>query len=70
MPITLPTLPQPGPLEKGPYCVIAKHRAKPGMAAAYGRRMLADLKMTRAEPKRMRRDGSPLAQGAREYLIG
>jgi quinol monooxygenase YgiN len=29
---------------------IAKHRAKPGRADAYEQRMLADLKMTRAEP--------------------
>jgi quinol monooxygenase YgiN len=50
MPITLPHLPPPGPLETGPYCVIAKHRAKPGRADAYEQRMLADLKMTRAEP--------------------
>jgi quinol monooxygenase YgiN len=50
MPLTLPTLPQPGLREKGPYCVIAKHRAKPGLADAYEQRMLADLNMTRSEP--------------------
>src|SRR4030095_15108967 len=50
MTITLPNVHPQGSLEKGPYCVIAKHRAKPGMADAYEQRMLADLKMTRAEP--------------------
>jgi quinol monooxygenase YgiN len=50
MPIVLPTLPEPTPGEPGPYCVIAKHRAKPGTADAYERRMLADLERTRAEP--------------------
>jgi quinol monooxygenase YgiN len=48
--IVLPTFPEPSPQEKGPYCVIAKHRAKPGKADAYERRMLADLGRTRAEP--------------------
>jgi quinol monooxygenase YgiN len=49
MAIVLPHLPVTGPGEKGPYCVIAKHRALPGMADAYERRMLADLEATRAE---------------------
>ena len=49
MPIVLPKLPDPAPGETGPYCVIAKHRAKPGRADAYERRMLADLERTRAE---------------------
>ena len=48
--ITLPSLPDPDPGETGPYCLIAKHRAKPGLADAYERRMLADLERTRAEP--------------------
>jgi quinol monooxygenase YgiN len=50
MPIVLPELPEPGSEETGPYCVIARHRAKPGKANAYERRMLADLDRTRAEP--------------------
>jgi quinol monooxygenase YgiN len=50
MPIVLPTLPEPSPGETGPYCVIAKHRARPGRADAYEQRMLADLENTRAEP--------------------
>ena len=50
MPIVLPPLPDPAPGETSPYCVIAKHRAKPGRADAYERRMLADLAATRAEP--------------------
>jgi quinol monooxygenase YgiN len=50
MPIVLPDLPQPGPGESGPYCVVARHRAKPGRADAYQRRMLADLQQTRSEP--------------------
>jgi quinol monooxygenase YgiN len=50
MPIVLPKLAEPAPDETGPYCVIAKHRAKPGKANAYERRMLADLDKTRAEP--------------------
>jgi quinol monooxygenase YgiN len=49
MAIVLPHLPVTAPGEKGPYCVIAKHRALPGMADAYERRMLADLEATRAE---------------------
>jgi quinol monooxygenase YgiN len=48
--IALPKLPEPSPGETGPYCVIARHRAKPGKADAYERRMLADLARTRAEP--------------------
>jgi quinol monooxygenase YgiN len=48
--IVLPELPEPSPGETGPYCVIAKHRARPGKADAYERRMLADLARTRAEP--------------------
>ena len=50
MPITLPELPAPQPGEKGPYCVIAIHRAKPGQADAYEKRMLADIAQTRSEP--------------------
>jgi quinol monooxygenase YgiN len=49
MPIVLPRLPEPGADEAGPYCVIATHRALPGKADAYERRMLADLERTRAE---------------------
>jgi quinol monooxygenase YgiN len=48
--IVLPKLPELAPGETGPYCLIAKHRAKPGKADAYERRMLADLEKTRAEP--------------------
>jgi quinol monooxygenase YgiN len=50
VPIVLPELPEPAPGETGPYCVIAKHRALPGRADAYEKRMLADLAQTRAEP--------------------
>ena len=50
MGITLPQLPEPRPGESGPYCVIAQHRALPGKADAYERRMLADIELTRAEP--------------------
>jgi quinol monooxygenase YgiN len=50
MPIVLPTLPNPALNETSPYCVIAKHRAKPDRVDAYERRMLADLENTRAEP--------------------
>jgi hypothetical protein len=50
MPIVLPTLPNPALDETSPYCVIAKHRAKPGRADAYEKRMLVDLENTRAEP--------------------
>jgi quinol monooxygenase YgiN len=50
MPIVLPRLPDPAAGEMGPYCVIARHRAKRGCAEAYQRRMLADLEQTRAEP--------------------
>lgn len=50
MPIVLPALPEPSPRETGPYCVIARHRALPGRAIAYERRMLADLGDTRSEP--------------------
>jgi quinol monooxygenase YgiN len=49
--IVLPKLPEPLPGETGPYCVIAKHRAIPGRADAYEKRMLADLAKTRAEPE-------------------
>jgi quinol monooxygenase YgiN len=49
MPIVLPKLPDPDLDETGPYCVIARHRAKPGLANAYQKRMLADLESTRAE---------------------
>jgi quinol monooxygenase YgiN len=47
--IALPTLPDPDPGETGPYCLIARHRARPGLADAYEQRMLADLERTRAE---------------------
>ena len=47
--IALPSLPDPDPGETGPYCLIAKHRARPGLADAYEKRMLADLERTRAE---------------------
>jgi quinol monooxygenase YgiN len=47
--IALPSLPDPEPGETGPYCLIAKHRARPGLADAYEKRMLADLERTRAE---------------------
>ena len=50
MPIVLPTLPNPALHGTSPYRVIAKHRAKPGRADAYEKRMLADLENTRAEP--------------------
>ncbi len=50
MSITLPTLPETAAGETGPYCVIAKHRARPGKADAYEKRMLADIPNTRAEP--------------------
>jgi quinol monooxygenase YgiN len=50
MSIVLPRLPDPAADETGPYCVIATHRALPGKADAYERRMLADLERTRAEP--------------------
>jgi quinol monooxygenase YgiN len=50
MPIVLPKLPDPSLEETSPYCVIARHRAKPGRADAYERRMLADLEATRVEP--------------------
>ena len=50
MAIVLPELPEPAVDEAGPYCLIAKHRAKAGRADAYEKRMLADLAATRAEP--------------------
>jgi len=50
MPLVLPQLPATTPDERGPYCVIATHRAMPGRADAYQRRMLADIDRTRAEP--------------------
>jgi quinol monooxygenase YgiN len=50
MPIVLPELPEPAPGETTPFCVIAKHRAKPGQADALEKRMIADLEQTRAEP--------------------
>jgi quinol monooxygenase YgiN len=50
MTIVLPKLPNPAIGETEPYCVIAKHRATPGRADAYEKRMLADLAQTRAEP--------------------
>jgi quinol monooxygenase YgiN len=50
MPISLPKLPEPSPGETSPYCVIAIHRAKPGLADALEKRMLADIERTRAEP--------------------
>jgi hypothetical protein len=48
--IELPGLPDPDPGETGLYCLVAKHRARPGLADAYEKRMLADLDRTRAEP--------------------
>ena len=50
MPLVLPQLPATAPDERGPYCVIATHRAIAGRADAYERRMLADIERTRAEP--------------------
>ena len=50
MTVVLPELPNPEIGETGPYCLIAKHRAKPGRADAYEARMLADLEQTRADP--------------------
>jgi quinol monooxygenase YgiN len=50
MAFTLPQLPNPTPGETGPYCVIAKHRAKPGKADGFEKRMIADVPRTRAEP--------------------
>jgi quinol monooxygenase YgiN len=50
MSIVLPTLPEPAPEETAPYCVIAKHRAKPGQADALEKRMIADARKTREEP--------------------
>jgi quinol monooxygenase YgiN len=50
MPLTLPILPEADRGETGPYCVIAQHRAKPGLADALEQRMLADIPLTRAEP--------------------
>jgi quinol monooxygenase YgiN len=47
--ITLPKFPDQDQGETSPYCLIAKHRAKPGLADAYEKRMLADLERTRAE---------------------
>jgi quinol monooxygenase YgiN len=52
--ITLPQLPEPDPGETGPYCLIARHRARPGLADAYEKRMLADLERTRAETGSMK----------------
>ncbi len=49
MPITLPSLPEPGPDDDGPFVVIAKHRAVPGTADRLEQRMLSDLANTRAE---------------------
>jgi quinol monooxygenase YgiN len=50
MAIVLPMLPEPVPGETSPYCVIAKHRAKPGQADALEKRIIADAKKTREEP--------------------
>jgi len=50
MPIQLPKLPGPHPGETGPYCLIARHRTKPGKADAYEVRIKADIPKTRAEP--------------------
>jgi quinol monooxygenase YgiN len=50
MSIVLPNLPEPAARETGPYCLIAKHRAKRGKADAYEQRMIADIRNTRAEP--------------------
>jgi quinol monooxygenase YgiN len=50
VPLVLPQLPEPSLGESGPYCLIARHTARPGRADAYEQRMLADLEHTRAEP--------------------
>jgi len=50
MAIVLPKLPEPSAGETVPYCVIAKHRAKPGRADALEQRMIADARKTREEP--------------------
>jgi quinol monooxygenase YgiN len=50
MAIVLPKLPEPAAGENVPYCVIAKHRAKPGRADALEQRMIADARKTREEP--------------------
>lgn len=50
MAIVLPTLPEPAAGEAVPYCVIAKHRAKPGRADALEKRMITDARKTREEP--------------------
>lgn len=53
MPNVLPRLPEPSAgAEDGPYCVIVRHRALPGRADVYEKRMLADLEQSRAEPER------------------
>ena len=49
MAIKLPQLPEPDPTERGPFVVIAKHRAVPDAADRLEERMLADLADTRAE---------------------
>lgn len=49
MPITLPHLPEPDPSYRGPFVVIARHRAVPGTADELEKRMLFDLANTRAE---------------------
>lgn len=50
MALTLPDFPEPGADEVGPYCIIATHRALPGKADAFERRMLEDIPFTRSEP--------------------
>jgi quinol monooxygenase YgiN len=49
MSITLPHLPEPDPNDRGPFVIIAKHRAISGTADQLEKRMLADLANTRAE---------------------
>ena len=49
MAIVLPKLPEPAAGETAPYCVIAKHRAKPGQADALEQRMIAEARKTREE---------------------
>ena len=50
MAIVLPTLPEPATGETVPYCVIAKHRARPGRADALEERMISDARKTREKP--------------------
>src|SRR5215813_6037807 len=50
MAIVLRKLPEPAAGENAPYCVIAKHRAKPERADALEKRMIAEARKTREEP--------------------